>query len=197
MAGNSFTNWRREHPDQVLLVVFSTFTLATSIWLGWQANLVRAGMGASTASWRRAADQFETARQQFHVPTSSESADLLRESANLGALGVPASERINLMELVSRLADAAALRNVRVNFRPGGGDSVYLPPRVIGTTSINAAAYSVSVEFTGSFVGLVKFVSSLPPSVSVSRMGAARRSGGASYHLLLGVYEVTIGGGTT
>lgn len=197
MATNPLARWQRERPDQLLLLVISAFTLVVSIWLGWQASMARKRLASSAASWRRTADQLATVRQQFHLPSSSESADLLRESASLGVLGVVPTERVSLMELVTKEADASALQDVRVNFRPAIGDSVYLPPRNVGRSPISAAGYSLSVEFTGSFAGLLKFVSSLPPSVSVSRIGASRRANGAAYHVLLGVYEVTNAGGTT
>jgi hypothetical protein len=110
----------------------------------------------------------------------------------MGALGVVAADRVSLMEYLASLADASALTEVRVNFK-AGSDSAFVPPRVIGGEPINPAAYSVTLDFTGSFAGLVQFVSNLPPSVSVSRVGAARNGGHTAYHVSLSVYELPNG----
>jgi hypothetical protein len=43
---------------------------------------------------------------------------------------------------------------------------------------------------------LMEFVSSLPPSVSISRLGATSQRDHGSYHLLLAVYELPNDTGT-
>lgn len=188
----AFSNWTRQHPNQLPALAVAAFILVTSLWVGSQARSMTKLLATKRATWQQVSDQLAIARQQFKVPNSSESAALLAESARLGALGVPAPERVSLMELVARLAEESTLSDVRVNFRTGV-DSAFIPPRSIGADAINPAGYSVSVDFTGSFAGLVQFVSSLPPSVSVSWVGAARNGGHATYHVLLAVYELPNG----
>ena len=188
----SFGHWRRERPNQLPTLGFGFFVLAVSVWVGLRARSGSAELAGKYAGGQQTADQLATAQQQFRVPSSAESAALLVESARMGALGVPLSERVSLMEFLARLADASSLSEVRVSFK-AGMDSSFIPPRSIGADPISPAAYSVSLDFTGSFAGLVQFVSSLPPSVSVSRLGAARNGGHTGYHIVLSVYELPNG----
>lgn len=188
----SFGRWRRERASQLPPVAVGFLVLAASAWVGFQARSVAADLARKNAGWQQTAAQLATLQQQFRVPTSFESASLISESARMGALGVAASDRVSLMEYLAGLADASALTEVRVNFK-ARTDSAFIPPRVIGSEPINPAAYSVTLDFTGSFAGLVQFVSSLPPSVSVSRVGAARNGGHTAYHVLLSVYELPNG----
>jgi hypothetical protein len=188
----SVRRWQRERPNQLPALALGFVVIAASIWVGLQAKSVAASLAQKGATWQQTASQLAALQQQFRVPSSFESAALITESARAGALGVPASDRVSLIEYLARLADASALSEVRVNFK-AGMDSAFIPPRVIGADPISPAAYSVTVDFTGSFVGLVQFVSSLPPSVSVSRMGAARNGGHAAYHVVLSVYELPNG----
>jgi hypothetical protein len=190
--GQRLAQWRREHPAQPFMLLAAIVVLGGSLWVGTRSRAAAAKLAAKRPAWQSTADQLATVRQQFRLPSSSETAALLAESGRMSALGVPQSERVSLMELVSRVADAAALSDVRVSFR-AGVDSAFIPSRVIGSSTLSPAAYSIVVDCTGSFVGLVQFVSSLPPSVSVSRLGAARHGDRAAFHLLLSVYELPNG----
>jgi hypothetical protein len=173
-------------------LALGVFVLGASMWVGLQAKSVAATLAQKGAGWQQTATQLAALQQQFRVPSSFESAALISESARMGALGVPAGGRVSLMEYLAQLADASALSEVRVNFK-AGMDSAFIQPRSIGADPINPAAYSVTLDFTGSFAGLVQFVSSLPPSVSLSRLGAARNAGHTAYHVVLSVYELPNG----
>lgn len=188
----TYAGWRSEHPNQHPAIGLAALILAASIWVGLRSRAVAGELAGKRQTWQGTADQLATVRQQFRVPSSSESAALLAESARLGALGVPPSERVSLMELVARLADASGLADVQVNFR-SAPDSAFVPPRSIGSSSLSPAPYTIAVDFTGSFQGVVQFVSNLPPSVSVSRVSAGRRPDRPAYHILLAVYELPDG----
>lgn len=188
----SFARWRRDRPNQLSAIVVGVFIATASIWVGIRARTATAALSRRGAAWEQTAGQLATLQQQFLVPSSLESAALIAESARIGALGVPTADRVSLMEYLASLADASALSDVRVNFK-AGTDSAFIPPRSIGGVAISPAAYSVTLDFTGSFAGLVQFVSSLPPSVSMSRLGAARSGGRATYHIVLSVYELPNG----
>jgi len=189
---DSLRRWRTERPNQLLAVGVGLFVLVAAGAVGLRARSASAELSERATAWQQTANQLATLQQQFRVPSSSESSRLIAESARMGALGVPPSERVSLLEFLTRLADAAKLSEVRVNVR-AGTDSAFIPPRSIGTGPVNPAAYSVTVDFTGSFAGLVQFVSNLPPSVSVSRLGAARSLGHTAYHVGLSVYELPNG----
>jgi len=192
----AFARWSRENPLHPYVGLLAVVSLVASAWIGIQSIKARQQLSATTSTWKRAAEDLATTRQQFRMPTGTESDAILRESAAIGSLGVPADDRVSLMELVSRLAEASDLRDIHVAFQqPVSSDSGFVPPRTIGSKSIDQAAYSISLDFSGGFSGLMQFVSSLPPSLLVSRLGAARQGDRGSYHVLLVVYELHNGDG--
>jgi hypothetical protein len=191
-TSQNVTRWREEHPNQPFLLLIATVVLAGSVWIGTRSHAMTSRLTARRPAWQSTADQLATVRQQFRAPSSSETASLLAESGREGALGVPSSERVSLMELVTRVADASGLTDIQVSFH-AGADSAFVPPRPIGGAVLNPATYSIAIDVAGSFAGVVQFVSNLPPSVSLSRLGAARRGDRAVYHILLSVYELPNG----
>jgi hypothetical protein len=186
--------WVRSNPNQLLAVGLSVAVIAGSVWIGAKAKAAAAELSAKRAAWEQTSNQLATVQQQFRVPTATESAALLAESSRMGALGVPSEEKFNLVEAVGRLAEAAALRSIRVNAMEAP-DSLFLPERSLPGSRIKSADYVLVVEFAGSFAGAVQFVSSLPPSVLVARMNAGQRGGMAAYSMILSVYELDVTSG--
>ena len=186
--------WIRSHPNQLLTVGVSAMVIAGSAWIGLKAKTAASELSGRRAAWEQTANQLATVQQQFRVPTATESAALLAESSRMGALGVPPEEKFNLVEAVGRLAEAAALRSIRVNAMEAP-DSLYLPERSLPGSRIKPADYVLVVEFAGSFAGVVQFVSNLPPSVLVARMNAGPRGGMAAYSMVLSVYELDVNSG--
>lgn len=186
--------WIRSHPNQLLTVGVSAMVIAGSAWIGLKAKTAASELSGRRAAWEQTANQLATVQQQFRVPTATESAALLAESSRMGALGVPPEEKFNLVEAVGRLAEAAALRSIRVNAMEAP-DSLYLPERSLPGSRIKPADYVLVVEFAGSFAGVVQFVSNLPPSVLVARMNAGQRGGMAAYSMVLSVYELDVNSG--
>jgi hypothetical protein len=184
--------WRREQPNQLFVLIVAIAVLAGSMWVGGKSRVAAERLAAKRPAWQKAADDVAILRQQFRLPSSKETAALVAESGHLTALGVTSSERVSLMELVARIADDARLSNVHVSFK-AGTDSSFVPARAIGASTLNTASYSIVVDFSGSFAGVVQFVSNLPPSVSVSRLNASRQDNRAAYHILLSVYELPDG----
>jgi hypothetical protein len=184
--------WRREQPNQLFVLIVAIAVLTGSMWVGGKSRVAAERLAAKRPAWQKAADDVAILRQQFRLPSSKETAALVAESGHLTALGVTSSERVSLMELVARIADDARLSNVHVSFK-AGTDSSFVPARAIGASTLNTASYSIVVDFSGSFAGVVQFVSNLPPSVSVSRLSASRQDNRAAYHILLSVYELPDG----
>jgi hypothetical protein len=190
--GQELARWKREHPTRLLSLGGAIVVLAASGWVGAKSRAATLSLAAKQAAWRSSAEQLATVTQQFRTPSSSETASLLAESGRVTALGVQPADRVSLMELVARAADASMLTDVHVTFRTGI-DSVLIAPRIIGGSTISPASYGIVIDCSGSFAGVVQFVSSLPPSVSVSRLSASRHGDRATYHVLLSVYELPNG----
>jgi hypothetical protein len=180
--------WIRSNPNRVLAIGVAVLVMGISLWIGFKTRAASAALVASRGTWEQASNQLATVQQQFRLPTATESAALLAESSRMGALSVPASEKLNLIESVGRLAEAAALRSVRVS-AIALPDSTFLPERSLAGSRIRPADYALAVEFGGSFSGALKFVSSLPLSVSLSRLNAGQHGGVAAYSVILSVYE--------
>jgi hypothetical protein len=194
-SSQDMARWARTNPNQILAIGVAALVVGLSAWVGLKARAANASLASKRAAWESTANQLATVQQQFRVPTTTESAALIAESSRMGALGVPAGEKLNLIDMVGRLAEACGLSSVRVNSAVPG-DSAFVADREVAGTAIKPATYALAVEFAGSFANAQKFVRSLPPSVALSRLTATRRESGALYHLVLSVYELDANPGT-
>ena len=185
----------RPSPNQMLGVGVSLLIVGLSAWVGLRAGKVARDLQSKRAAWESTADRLATVQQQFRVPTATESAALIAESSRMSALAIPAEEKLNLVDMIGRLAEACALSSVRVN-AVAASDSAVVPERDIAGSLVKTADYAVAVEFAGSFGNAKKFVSSLPPSVVLSRLNAVHRDGGVFYQLILSVYELDANSGS-
>jgi hypothetical protein len=185
---------RKLSRNQALGLVVALLVLGLSAWVGTRARAVQGRLAVTRQAWESTAGQLSIVQQQFRLPTSTESARLAAEANRMSALGVPAEEKLGLVDMLGHLAEALALTAVRVNV-VAVPDSAVIPSREVAGGAIRPAAYAIAVEFVGRFADAQKFVSSLPPSVSLSRFNASRRDGGALYRLVLSVYEIDANSG--
>ena len=193
-TGAQATRWVRSNPNQLLAIGVAVLVVGLAAWTGLRARRTAGDLASKRVAWEATANQVATVRQQFRAPTSTESAALLAEASRMGALAVPADDKLALADVVGRLAEACGLRSVRVT-SVRASDSTFVPTREVAGSSIKPATYALAVEFAGSFASAQKFVSSLPPSVSLSRLTAARREGAVLYQLTLSVYELDANSG--
>lgn len=183
------TNWARSNPNQPITMAVAALVIGLSVWIGLKARTSTNDLAAKRVAWEQTASQLATVQQQFRVPSSTEASALLSEAARMGTLGVPEGEKLDIIDMLGRLAEASGLTRVRVT-SAAASDSAVLAEREVLGTRISNADYALNVEFTGSFADAQKFVSSLPPSVSLSRLTAARDDRGTQYHLVLSVYQL-------
>lgn len=188
------TQWVRSNPNRLLAIGVAVLVVGLSGWIGMRARSAALALSAKRTAWDATASRLATVQQQFRAPTSTESAALIAESSRMGALGVRPGDKLELVDMMGRLAEACALGSVRVNSIPAS-DSAFVVSRELSGARINPADYALAVEFVGSFANAQKFVSSLPPSVSLWRLTALRREGGALYQLILSVYELDANSG--
>ena len=193
-SSRQVTQWARANPNQLLAIGVALLVVGLSGWVGMRARSAARQLSAKRSVWDATASQLATVQQQFRAPTSTESAALLAESSRMGALGVRPGDKLDLVDMMGRLAEACSLASIRVNSVPAS-DSAFVASRQLGGVDIKPADYALAVEFVGSFANAQKFVSSLPPSVSLSRLTASRRPGGALYQLVLSVYELDANSG--
>jgi hypothetical protein len=186
---NRVALWVKSNPNQLLGIALSLLVLGLSGWTGLRSRTAASDLAGRRVAWESTAAQLATVQQQFRVPTTTESSALIAEANRMSALGVPSDEKLTLVDMLGHLAEAFSLSSVRVNLTQLPDSSV-VPSRQVVGSSIKPASYAIAVEFVGRFADAEKFVSSLPPSVSVSRLSVSRRESGALYQLILSVYEL-------
>lgn len=180
---------RRFDPSLLLSMVTAVIVVSASGWVGLQARQASKDLAARRDALQTANEKVASVQRQLRPPTPTETAALLAESGRLRALGVADADRLVLVDSIGQLAEASGLRQVRVLSR-ARNDSLYLRPRRVASQTLDPAGYALDLEFTGGFAEVVKFVNSLPPSVSVSRFIAARRGNQTAYHVILSVYQL-------
>jgi hypothetical protein len=186
---NDSRRWFKENPDHLLMMGTSILVIGLAIFVGGKARAAERDLQQKRSGWEQAANQLATVQQQFRAPTGTESSALLAEGSRLGTLGVQPDDKLGLIDAVGHLAESAGLTDVQVNTK-ASTDSVYASDRSIPGSSVRKADYALTVDCDGGFAAAVQFVSTLPPSVSVSRFYAARAAPGARYRIILSVYEL-------
>ena len=185
---------RKPSPNQVLTLGVLLLVFGLSAGTGLRARTTATNLAMNRRSWESTAAQLSTVQQQFRLPTSNESSALIAEAGRMSALGVSAQDKLGLINMLGHLAEAMSLSSVRVSTVPVP-DSAVIPARLVVGSSIKPASYAIAVEFVGRFADAQKFVSSLPPAVSLLHLSASRRDGGAQYKLVLSVYEIDANSG--
>jgi hypothetical protein len=167
----------------------------TSLLLGRQASAKAAALDGDHRRLTNTVKLIGDWRSSFRAPTDSESRALLSEVPRAGDLGIPAGRRFVVLETMTQAAEDAGLRDIEVNVGDPDPDSAFVPPREkVGQTQLDLASYVVSIDFTGSFASLLKFVSNTPPSLVIRRLGVATGDDGVRYKVIFSVYEIANAG---
>ena len=150
-----------------------------------RADLQRAEATLATfANWRR----------QYEPAVAAESIAWRRTMMELHALGVIGDERLSVTQSVSRAAEAAGLRDVRVLI--GAADTTGSDAR-LSTEGVRrqSAPFGLVVECRGNLQAVVTFLGELPPSVAPIALSLVRQDGGARHRVVLAVYELQFSNG--
>lgn len=151
-----------------------------------QAELKRAQATLATfAEWKR----------RYEPAVAAESIAWRRTLMELQALGVIGDERLALTKSVSRAAEAAGLRDVKVLI--DAPDTTGSDAR-LSTVGVRrqAAPFGLVVECRGNLQAIVSFLGELPPSVAPTNLNLVRQDGRARHRLLLAVYELQFSNGS-
>jgi hypothetical protein len=174
---------------------------AERLILGILTLLVAVVLGSSAARRRastsRRFHEYQNALQtvtQFRVayrPVSLDEEKRWRASVDSLMLGLPAGNRLAVIDSVTRIAESRGLRDVRVRF--AAPDSTFIPSRGEGPGGAVSAGYTVTVNGGGSYADVLGMIGALPAFVSVIRADIATDLRGVRYHLVLAVYESSDG----
>jgi hypothetical protein len=183
------------HASRLQAIGVALFVLGSAYWIGKQSRTHLAPLAKQVSDLRATNDKLTEWRRAFRPLDSAETALIRSDSAMVRSMGVPPGSRMQVAQLVGRQADEAGLSGVKLSFI-APPDSSLVPPRgQVGAIPITVAKYVVSVDFTGSFGAALKFVSHLPPSLTMTRFGVVTAAKGEAYHVVLSVYEVPNGSG--
>jgi len=164
------------------------------VWGGLHAS--RAGT-ANRADLRRAESTLATFaewRRRYEPAVAAESIAWRRTLMELQSLGVIGDERLAVTQSVSRAAEAAGLRDVRVMI--GVADTTGSDAR-LSTEGVRrqSAPFGLVVECRGNLQAVVAFLGELPPSVAPIALSLVRQDGTARHRVVLAVYELQFSNG--
>jgi hypothetical protein len=110
-------------------------------------------------------------------------------------MGVIGSDRLGLTGAVSRGAEDAGLRDVRVLIGPP--DTTGVEARLsTGGISRKPAPFSLLVEARGGMQSVIGFIGRLPPSIAVTQLSLVNQNGGRRHRISLAVYELEFADGS-
>ena len=125
MSTASLAAWSKSKPNQLISIVVGIVLIGAAAWVGLKARSAAGLIRDRRPAWEQTAYQLATVQQQFRVPSSTESAALLAEATRMGALAVPKGDKLNLVDIVGRLAEASSLSDVQgFSIRTGDGRTV-------------------------------------------------------------------------
>jgi hypothetical protein len=176
-------------------------------------RLIFAGLGAAILAWtglrvtasgnanrialreaRAALARYDGWRRAYQPPSATEPAAWRRSGMEAQQLGIVGDERLELTQAISRAAEIAGLRDVRVRVVPS--DTTGSEAR-LSTEGVqrSPASFGLLVEGRGSLQAMANLLGRLPSSVAATNLHLVRQDGRARHQLQLAVYEVSFSNG--
>lgn len=165
--------------------------------LGW-AGIRAARVAAVRQTELRRAEStlqgFAELRRRYEPAVAAESIAWRRTWMELQDLGVLGDDRLEVTQTITRLAESAGLRDVKVLIGPS--DTTGSEKR-LSTEGIrqNPAPFSLLVECRGGLRSVIAFLGQLPPSVAATQLSLVRQDGRQRHRISLAVYELTFTNG--
>jgi hypothetical protein len=182
----SFARYR----PQLEVVVFGVALMAIGAWVGVTAHRSRAMLAKDADVLQAQVARNERWRSEYRPPSAAEMEQWRQAESALGRLGVTSAERITVAQVVARAAEESGLSGVRVRFSVADtAAAAAAPVEQVGTHKFHPAPYRLVVSGLGPYDAFVRFVGSLPPSVSVQQLSSSRAAGGIVHQLVLSVIE--------
>lgn len=159
-------------------------------WTGLEASRRGNARRAEVTRAEALLSDFARLRQQYRPAVAAESISWRRTWGALQSLGVAGDERLALTRSVSRAAESAGLRDVRVLIGPS--DTTGLEGRLSsGGIERKPATFSLVIEGRGGMRPVIAFIGALPPSVAVTQVSLARHDERGQNRISLAVYELS------
>jgi hypothetical protein len=188
LSASSFKKALKAVDPTVTRLIAIALGIAILAWAGFHASAA----GASRRAELRQADSvlatFADWRRKYRPAVAAESIAWRRTLLVLQGLGVVGDERLSLARTLAGAAEAAGLRDVRVEVL--GADTTGSAER-LSTEGVvrQSAPFGLSVECRGNLQAVVTFLGELPPSVAPTQLVLARQDG-RRHRITLAVYEL-------
>jgi hypothetical protein len=170
-------------------LVAAVLSAALLAWTGLRVSRTDAARRRELREAEATLATFAGWRRRFEPAVAAESIAWRRTLMELQALGVIGDERLRLTQMVSRAAERAGLRDVRVSVTTAdttGSDARLSTEGVHRQT----ASFGLSVECRGNLQAVVSFLGDLPASVAPTQLSLVRQDGRARHRVALAVYEL-------
>lgn len=163
-------------------------------WAGARAARVGGVRKAELSRAEAAIAGFADLRRRYEPAVAAESIAWRRTWMELQGIGVLGDQRLEVTQNVTRVAEFAGLRDVKVLIGPT--DTTGLDARLsTGGIRRNPAPFSLLVECRGGLRSVIAFLGQLPPSVAATQLVLVRQDGRQRHRISLAVYELTITNG--
>lgn len=182
---------------QLEVVAFGIALAALGLWTGISAHRSRVGLAKDAELLQAQVARNERWRSEFRPPSAAEMQQWRQAESALARLGVSSAERITIAQVVARTGEESGLADLRVRFTLSDTAGIATAPvEQVGAHQFHPAPYRLVVTGSGPYDAFVRFVGSLPPSVSVSQLSSTRAAVGIQHRVVLSVIETVESNGS-
>ena len=177
------------NPALIRLLVAS-LAIALFIWGGTRSWRAKSAAQRDLDRANATLASFAELRRKYQPAVAAESISWRRTWMAVLELGVVGDERMTMAHSITRSAEAAGLRDVRVLLTPSDttGSDQRLHTEGVRRKS---APFGITVQSHGGLRPVVAFLGLLPPSVAATHIDLARQDGGTN-SITLAVYELQV-----
>lgn len=178
----------------VSLLVAAAIAIGILGWVGSSAARVANARQTELRRTKATLAEFADLRRRYEPAVAAESIAWRRTWMELQDLGVLGDDRLDVTQHVTRVAEFAGLREVKVLIGPS--DTTGAEKR-LSTEGIrqNPASFSLLVECRGNMRAVIAFLGQLPPSVAATQLSLVRQNGRQRHRISLAVYELSFTNG--
>ncbi len=175
---------------QLEVVVFGIALAAIGLWTGVAAHRSRMALAKDAELLQAQVARNERWRSEFRAPSAAEMQQWRQAESALSGLGVSSAERITIAQVVARIGEESGLADLRVRFTLSDTAGIATAPvEQVGAHQFHPAPYRLVVTGSGPYDAFVRFIGSLPPSVTVAQLSSTRSAVGIQHRVVLSVIE--------
>lgn len=181
----------KKHAFWAELSAYLILAVGLAGWVGRDAYRQAAALSEQGQILERVRRGADTWLSTLQPASSAETQGWMNVQTGLQQLGSSADSRLTLLEVITRRAERAGLKNVRASL--AAPDSLTPIPREgAPPVTIKVADYGIIVDFRGDFAATRTFLATLPPTVAVQRINISRTGAALGTRAVLTVYEAEV-----